>query len=427
MPVFHVKLHAATLFALAFLVRPALCETVVLTRDFCVQAALSRAEAAGRLDAQLRMARTGVDLASARSVPKLNLKAGGRYESGNNDLSPEIEGDFGETLFEIPQNRARRRIARSAAVMANMLDARETSVIAARGARAWVDFARAAGKLAVAEDRFFAAVKTADAWAGIGDFEGAERKRVEAQAALTREEFEVEAARTEYALAAEQLFFVCGLDRSAAAVLEIPADYTPSAVGLDPCVERAVSRRGDLLAANERLSMLAHASRLAALGRMPTPGLNFGYRGADTSDWDESKKGFYAHAFIRIPVWDAGDISAQVRRAEIEREHAEAEAEALKIKVVSEVVAAHAAWRKAVEALRTDRGPIEAEEIAARAGARLAAGDISPVEHEFELLRVLELGNRRSELVLECVKAESDLLEAMNADRELWAGGLAAE
>lgn len=402
-------------------------EGVLLTREFCVDSALEKARSAGRLDCQARMAQTGVDQARARSLPRLNAKGGARYEFRSEETIGEVEGDFGETLFEIPQNQARRRVAQGAAVVGMLLDARESAAVAAAGARSWLDFLRADLKLALAEERWLAAARAADAWAGLGDFEELKARRLEAFESFVREDMELEAAKTEYALARERLFAVCGLDTKAFLYWEMPSDYAAPVVPLERCVEWALAHRGDLLAAREKQAMLRQARRLAAMGRLPTPGVNFGYRSSGVSDTDEAEKGWYAHAFVRIPIWDAGDISAQVRRAEIEAEQAVLEEDALRHKVAAEVALAHAAWRKARESLRIYSGAGTAAEISARAEARYATGDISSSELEHERVRALELELRRFELVLECFKAETDLLEAMNVQGAQWPRELVAE
>ena len=128
-------------------------------------------------------------------------------------------------------------------------------------------------------------------------------------------------------------------------------------------------------------------------------------------------QGAYARAYLKIPVWDAGDISAQVRRLAADRLQTLAEMERWKGEVSASVARSFSAWRQAIDQLagmREERSPAFDR---ARTEAAFRAGALSQTEQEQEKLRARERELVLIEMNLLCYETEADLLEAIQANR----------
>jgi outer membrane protein TolC len=367
------------------------------------------------------------DEARSKSWPRLNVRAGARYETRDGDLLPEADGDFGDTFLELPQNAVRRRLAGMGLVCAEHIEARARCVVEARALRAYAGFLRANARLDLAEERLILADQLEAAWQQAPRDAALAERREESQALTRNQPLLHEQARLEQVLAAKRLFILAGLAESHAPIVvaPLPAYDCPPAVTAERCLAWALARRGDLLALQEQIRMQDQAIRLARMARLPSPGLSFGYRDAAGVDSDNAFEGVYLKAMLKVPLWDAGDISAQTAKLTAERTRSVLDSDDLQAEIAASVAKAYGAWRRAVETrAQTGRDKDDPADSRRRADIRRALGDLSTSQHQTELMRVREREWADLDANLACYEAEADLLEAIQADRSEWAAGL---
>lgn len=407
------------LAAAAMLGCPAPAEPgVAFDMESCVLRAVSNAAARGAIGIRHESAQAGVDQARARSSPKLNVRAGARYEFENGELLGEADGDFGESLFEFPQNAARRRAAGIGVEMAARLEERTLCMIRSQAVKAYAAALRTGIRLELAEDQAVLSAERRDSIESLADPDSELRERLAAARAGAREALlAADKALAEHILARRRLANIAGFDLAEPFMLAAPEWYAMPAPAFTQCLEWALARRGDAQALQDQARIQAESIRLARLGRWPTPGASFGYRSPDSGDDTDMTRGLYARAYLKIPVWDAGDISAQVRRLGADRLNTLAEIERLKEEVSAAVARNFAAWRQAVDQLEKMREEQSPALDRAKTEAAFQSGALSLHDHEQERLRARERELVLVELNLLCYEAEAELLEAVQASR----------
>lgn len=392
--------------------------------ELCVQRAVSNAAARGIIGARLESAEAGVDQARARSSPKLNLRAGARYEFESGEVLGEVDGDFGESLFEFPQNAARRRAAGIGVEMAGRIEERTLCMIRNQAVKAYSAALRTAIRLELAELQAVLSAEARDSIESLADPDNELADRLKSLRAGAREAMlAAEKALAEHILARRRLANLCGFDLAEPFEPAAPEWYAAPGAPFAQCLEWALARRGDAQALHDQARIQAEGIRLARLGRWPTPGAAFGYRSPDSGDNDDMTRGLYARAYLKIPAWDAGDISAQVRRLAADRLNTLAEIERLNGEISASVARTYDAWRHAIDRLAAMREEQSPALDRAKTLAAFQSGALSRADHEQERLRARERELVLTELNLLCYEAEAELLEAIQAGRaDLLAG-----
>lgn len=393
--------------------------------EACVQRSVSNATARYAIGIRRESALAGVDQARARSLPKLNIRAGGRYEFDNGNLLGEVDGDFGESLFELPQNAARRKAAGIGVEMADWLEGRTLCIIRNQAIKAYAATLRTGLRLELAEEQAVLHAMILDSIEGLPDPDNELAERLRSARVKARESLLTAGkALAEHMLARGRLANMCGFDIAETFELTLPEWYAMAQPTFSQCQAWALARRGDAQALQDQARMQAEGIRLARMGRWPTPGAAFGYRSPDSGDATDMTQGIYARAYLKIPVWDAGDITAQVRRLAADRLQTLAEIERLKGEVSASVAKNFAAWHQAIDQLAGIREEKSPATDRARTRAAYQAGALSNMDHEQELLRVREKEVVIVEMNLLCYESEADLLETIQAGRADLRAGL---
>lgn len=398
-----------------------------LDLDLCLKLTVDWALSTGRLGRQTAMALANADETRSQSWPHLNLRAGGRFEMRNSDILPEADGDFGDTFLQLPQNAARRRIAAMGMICARHFETRTLCVLRARAMRAYAAFLRAEAKLNMAEEQSMLADLLETAWQRAPQHASLSERRKESDAMIRNQPLLLEQAQLEQVLAAKRLFIMTDLAESTnrITVAALPNYEAPSIISVEQCLAWALAKRSDLLALQEQILMQEQAIRLARLARLPTPALSFGYRDSQDADADNAFEGAYLKAMLKIPLWDAGAISAQTARLAAERTRTILEHEDLQAEITAAVAKAYTAWRRAIETLNeNDSTPYDPESRRKRADIRLELGDLSKSQHQTEIMCIREQESNRLNVNLTCYEAETDLLEAIQAERASFVAGL---
>lgn len=400
---------------------------ILLNLDACLEQAAIWAKSTGRLGRHGAMAAALSDEAWAKSWPRLNVRAGARYETRDGNILPEADGDFGETFLELPQNVARRRIAELGVAGAALLEARELCVAQARAIRAYTAFLRSDARLNMAEEQMFLADEIEYAWSMAPDDPSLAERRAEALTQARNRPLLLEQAQMEQASAAKRLFTICNLAGTDAlvTVAAIHCYDAPPPVSLERCVAWATANRGDLLAMREQERAQKVAVRLARMARLPSPALGFGYRDSSDVDSDNAFQGLYIKAMLKAPIWDAGEISAQVKKLSAERTRTLTELDDLEAGIAASVARAYGAWRRAEEAyFAVTHAADDSQDLLRKANIRRALGDLSENQYRTEVLRANERQWSVIDAALACHEAEAELLEAVQAGREDLRAGL---
>lgn len=396
-----------------------------LTVDQCIERAMTVAEEKGLFDRHTMSARSSLDKARARSSPHLNITPEARYYVENADFEGAFQADLGRHFLEIPQNRLYRRIARNEMKRAQCHADRLRCVRTTTAIRAYVDCLSAAQDQALAETRLQAATKAAAAWRRVDAATQALIDKKEASTRAVRDaRSTAERAELRHSEARRQLGQLCDLQANEIPQLTPLPDFEMPPVSLDDCLSWTATHRSDLAAARHDLMLTTTAISLARMARLPTPGLSFGYTDRDKSEFEDREGGPFATLRLRIPVWDAGEVRARVRRLEARHKALDADSHELESAAARGVATAFLALRMAsqsLEAAQTDQRPLRrfrAAEVRFRrgriSGMELDAARLQLAQHETAVLR------RK----WDCFRARADLLAAIEATPTQLSAGL---
>jgi outer membrane protein len=171
-----------------------------------------------------------------------------------------------------------------------------------------------------------------------------------------------------------------------------PPPYNPSmtrdAPTLDAMLASAYAQRADLRAEEERLQAAGQGVRIAKSGRWPTIslGTDYGTNYTSASDagvgeqFDQRRGGAIGVSFT-LPIFNRGNTTAAIRRAEIEESNAQIGLDALRTQVGLDVRRAYLDFNAAREQLSAADSQVRAAELALQAAQdRYQAGAATLVE-----------------------------------------------
>jgi len=396
-----------------------------LTVDQCIERAMAVAEEKGLFDRDIAFARTDLDMARARSYPHLNITPEARYYVENSDLEGAFRADLGHHFLEIPQNRLRRRIARNEMMRAQCRADRLRCVRTATVIRAYVDCLSAGQDQALVETRLRAAAKANGAWRRVNAQTQALIDKKEASARAVRDaRSAVERAELRHSEARRQLGQLCGLQANEVPQLTALPGFEMPPVSLDDCLSWAAAHRSDLAATRHELTLTTTTISLARMARFPTPGLSFGYTDREQNEFEDREGGPFATVQLRVPVWDAGEVRARVRRLEARRKALDADSEELESATARGVATAFLALRTAsqsLEAAQTDQQPLRRFQAAE---VRFRSGRISSTELDVAHVQLAEHETAVLHREWDCFRARADLLAAIEATPTQLSAGL---
>lgn len=390
--------------------------------DVCLTQAVAYAETIGVFRSEIAAAQASLAEARSRSYPQLSVVPGMRCYIGESGMSAEASADFGEHLLEIPQNVARRRIARGEVVRA----AHKTRYSRCRHLcnvlRAYVSCLKAQQGAQLSRDCLPAAEQIHAAWQLVTEQNPKilEHRRMSATMLEERRAAGEQAAQMHRTLSA-QLSTLCGYPSNVALVLADVPVYALPPVTLDRCQTWALTNRGDLLATRCEAELLRQAARLVRLDRLPSPQLSVGYTEESTQD---DQEGVFARLGLKFRVWDGGETSARADKLQAQADGRKLEILAAETEIRTAVARAFMELQQAALARKTlaeDRKPREEATIA---DIRWRNGAMSRAERELAALRQAEHQVKTQERNLSCYEAEAALLEAIEATREQLAAGL---
>jgi outer membrane protein TolC len=396
-----------------------------VTLDYCLTRSLAAAEQRGLFAAELAVARADVAAARARSNPHLNLTPDARYYMEGSGIDGALSADLGEAFLEIPQNRLHREIARRNVTRARVQQDGLRIHRAAEVMRAYTDCLKSAGELDLARKEASAAEAADTAWNGIRMDPTAMSAGREA-ARLALQDARAKSAQAEL-LAREsrrQLSKLCdfppGYELRA---VDLPQFEMPP-VALEDCLAWAAANHSGLRSALHERDTTDLMARLARMGRLPTPGLAFGYTDRGRDEFDEEDSGPYGSVQLRIPLWDAGETRANVERLEARRSALDVETAKLETELSKTIASTYAAMQEAFAAMQSLRADAQPEREFKSARIRHRSGELSPIAWE-----AAQLSRARHETLLrmknwDCYRAQASLMEAVEASREELRAGL---
>jgi outer membrane protein len=171
-----------------------------------------------------------------------------------------------------------------------------------------------------------------------------------------------------------------------------PPPYNPSmtrdAPTLDAMLASAYAQRTDLHAEANRLQAAGQGVRIAKSGRWPTISLGADYGSDYTSSSDVSlgeqfdqRRGGTIGVSFTLPIFNRGNTTAAIRRAEIEASNAQIALDALRTQVGLDVRRAYLDFNAAREQLSAADSQVKAAELALQAAQdRYEAGAATLVE-----------------------------------------------
>ena len=200
----------------------------------------------------------------------------------------------------------------------------------------------------------------------------------------------VEAERTAQ-LAEVSLMETLQLDPAAVYQFE-PLPYDAAAVrdapALESMLDSAYAQRADLVAESERLKAAEQTIRVAKSSRWPTVslGASYGTNYTSASDFDlldqfDQRRGGSVNLALTFPLFDRGNTSAAIRRAELDAENAHIALDTLRNGVGLDVRRAYLDFLSAREQLSAANAQMQAAELALKAAQdRYQAGAATLVE-----------------------------------------------
>jgi outer membrane protein len=170
--------------------------------------------------------------------------------------------------------------------------------------------------------------------------------------------------------------------------LAYDADSIRAAPALEAMLESAYAQRADLRAEEQRLEAAVQGIRIAKSARWPTisAGADYGTNYTSSSDlgfndqFDQRRGGSVGVSFT-IPIFNRGNTTAAIRRAEIERDNAQIVLDTLRNLVGLDVRRAYLDFNAAREQLSAADSQVKAAELALQAAQdRYQAGAATLVE-----------------------------------------------
>jgi outer membrane protein len=171
-----------------------------------------------------------------------------------------------------------------------------------------------------------------------------------------------------------------------------PLNYDAGSIRDAPTLETmlasAFAQRSDLRAEEQRLAAAAQGIRIAKSARWPTisAGADYGTNYTSSSDlgfsdqFDQRRGGSVGLSFT-IPIFNRGNTTAAIRRAEIEKDNAEIALDTLRTSVGLDVRRAYLDFNAAREQLSAADAQVKAAELALQAAQdRYQAGAATLVE-----------------------------------------------
>jgi outer membrane protein len=163
---------------------------------------------------------------------------------------------------------------------------------------------------------------------------------------------------------------------------------TRDAPTLDAMLASAYAQRADLRAEENRLEAAGQGIRIAKSGRWPTITLGADYGSDYTSSSDlglgdqfDQRRGGTLGLSFTLPIFNRGNTTAAIRRAEIETNNAQIALDALRTQVGLDVRRAYLDFNAAREQLSAADSQVKAAELALQAAQdRYQAGAATLVE-----------------------------------------------
>jgi outer membrane protein TolC len=200
--------------------------------------------------------------------------------------------------------------------------------------------------------------------------------------------------------------------------------YTAPTVSLDSCLAWAQKKRNDLQATRQEAELLAQSVKLARLGYLPKPTLSFGYNQDQNNVDQPTQQGGYALLGLSVPIWTAGEISAQIRKLKAQEQGVHIEVTAMETRIVKSVTTAYLEWQRAIQTYNDAKSDPKFEETVKTTELKYKQGAISAID--YELSRVSQADHEGDLLRKKwnCTETEADLLEAVEATPVELASGL---
>lgn len=398
---------------------------ILLSLDACVALALHTAETAGQLDGAVPQAEAQLRQAHSDSLPQLHLSPQIRaFVNDSSSTDVDFGIDLGERFLEIPQNLARRRIARGRLDQAEQRARRTFEQHAVKVQLAYLRCLSAQEDVQLAHARLESARAAGKAWKDIKleDLELAGQKTM-----ATLEARHAKDAYGDYEALEDacfgQLATLCGLDTHDFLLEELPRYAFPN-ISLSQCLSWWRDHRTDVIALEKQVTMMSEVIHLARLGHWPRARMGLGYDdGHSDSEFDDDPQGAFAMFALSIPIWDAGHTRARIDESVAQRDALLARMAAMKNDIPSMVTDAYLQLRKSVQAFERMRADPKPERRFEEAKAQFDNGDISDIKFAAERLVWDSHCADIAEDNRACYVAEAKLCEVLQASRfELSAG-----
>jgi outer membrane protein TolC len=402
---------------------PAPVSAGTATLEACLERGMARAEREGLFDSEVAAAKAGVDEARSQSALRLNVTPGVRYNTLDGRWLGDLQANLGDTLLEVSQNRVRRGIAEGRVTSAGYRRERMRSQYAAGIVRAYAACLRAQGDLDQAGERARLAEEAVSAWSRL---DAGTRALVEQRekASLAARDARDGRDRLEEVLVQtrRRLATLTGMTEEELGRCREPESYAPAAVSLERCLAWAREHRSDLARARHEAGLMEQAVRLARMDRWPKPRLSFGY----TSNNNATDNELSARLAVEVPLWDAGQTSARAAELSAQSAGLRVEADSLEAKIAEEVTQGYLKLREATHLLENAARDLLPAREAQLAEVRWKNGEISRLEYDESRLGLFEQQGRIGRLKWECLEAEAELQDVLQASREELSAGLPA-
>jgi outer membrane protein TolC len=403
--------------------------SIRLSLDAYVEVAVQYAEAAGQFGGGVALAASLLAQARSDASPQLHLEPQLRTfvsDSTGNDV--DIGIDLGSRFLEIPQNMARKKVAKARVGQAQHRSTRARDLYAVRAQLAYVRALAAQQSMMLCRERLAAAQAANDAWKdmAVSDTDLQDRQLASALAAQHAQEALADAEGLRDACN-DQLKGLCGMKHAILEIEALPRYGFPN-ITLASCLAWWRTHRTDLRAAKEERTMMTDVVRLARYGYWPRARMGIGYDdGRSDSEFDDNPSGLFALFALSIPVWDAGKTKGRIAEACARRDTVSAQITAIESEIPGTVTDAFRQLREAVQAFeRMEAAPKPARRLR-EAKAKLASEGISRMEFDeaqlaFDTHLAAVASHNRA-----CYLAEADLCDALQASRAQLSAGLVDE
>ncbi len=398
---------------------------ILLSLDACVVLALHAAETAGQLNGEVPQAEAQLRQAHSDSLPQLHLSPQIRaFLSDSSSTDLDISVDLGERFLEIPQNLARRRIARGRLDQAEQRARRTSEQHAVKVQLAYLRCLSAQNDVQLAHARWESAHAAGEVWKDmtLEDPDLAEQQTMATLEARHAKDAYQDSEAIEEACFG-QLAMLCGLDPHDCLLEKLPR-YAFPPISLSRCLAWWQDHRTDVIALEKQVTMMSEVIHLARLGHWPRARLGVGYDdGHSESEFDDDPRGAFAMFALSIPIWDAGHTRARIDEAVAQRDALLARMAVMKNNIPSTVTDAFLQLRKSVQAFERMSVDPKPERCFEEAKAKFDNGDISNIKFAVERLLWDSHCADIAEDNRACYEAEAKLCEVLQASRfELSAG-----